>query len=73
MLPLLRPQAGRWCALGLLTGIGAALTVVGPLVVRSIVDRAVDGTDAATIRRLAPVAFERADEVIRLEHGRRIG
>jgi len=53
VLPLLRPQAGRWGALGLLTGIGAALTVVGPLVVRAIVDRAVDGTDAATIRRLA--------------------
>ncbi|MAT04610.1 MAG: hypothetical protein CL424_06165 [Acidimicrobiaceae bacterium] len=55
VLPLLRPQAGRWVALGVLTAVGAGLTVVGPLVVREIVDRAVDGTDAATIRRLAIV------------------
>ncbi|MEQ9164476.1 MAG: ABC transporter transmembrane domain-containing protein, partial [Ilumatobacter fluminis] len=53
VLPLLRPQAGRWAALGVLTAFGAGLTVIGPLVVRSIVDRAVEGTDADTIRRLA--------------------
>ena len=55
VLPLLRPQAGRWAALGVLTAVGAALTVVGPLVVRSIVDQATEGTSADTIRRLALV------------------
>ncbi|MCB0965879.1 MAG: ABC transporter ATP-binding protein [Ilumatobacter sp.] len=55
VLPLLRPQAGRWAALGALTAFGAGLTVVGPLVVRRIVDEAVAGTTTATIQRLATV------------------
>jgi ABC-type multidrug transport system fused ATPase/permease subunit len=53
--PLLRPQAGRWVALGLLTAFGAGLTVAGPLVVRRIVDDVVAGTDVTTLRHLAGV------------------
>ncbi len=41
---LLRPEAGRWVALGVLVAVGSALTLTGPLLVRAIVDRASEGT-----------------------------
>ncbi|HQV59000.1 MAG TPA: ABC transporter transmembrane domain-containing protein, partial [Ilumatobacteraceae bacterium] len=50
---LLRPHRRRWGLLGALVAIAAALSVSGPLVVRRIVDRAIDGTTPATIVRLA--------------------
>ena len=50
---LLRPDAGRWAVLGVLVATSAALTLAGPLVVRRIVDDAADGTDAASVARLA--------------------
>ncbi|MEM8619502.1 MAG: ABC transporter ATP-binding protein [Actinomycetota bacterium] len=50
---LLRPDAWRWAGLGVLVATSAALTLAGPLVVRRIVDNAADGTDAASVARLA--------------------
>ena len=55
VLPLLRPDAGRWVALGVMTAVGAALTITGPLIVREIVDAVVDGTTSARVRSLAAV------------------
>ncbi len=50
---LLRPDAWRWAGLGALVGVGAALAIAGPLVVRRLVDDAQDGATAADIARLA--------------------
>ena len=50
---LLRPDAGRWAALAALVAVGSVLLLVGPLVVREIVDRATEGTTAGEIRNLA--------------------
>ncbi len=50
---LLRPDAARWGFLGALVAIMSALALAGPLVVRSIVDRATAGADASAIRGLA--------------------
>ncbi len=50
---LLRPDASRWGILGALVAGASALALVGPLVVRTIVDRATAGTDASAIGRLA--------------------
>lgn len=55
LLALLRPDARRWVALGVLLAAGSALGLAGPLVVRQIVDRATDGTTAAEMTRLALV------------------
>ena len=52
---LLRPDAWRWAGLGVLVGLGAFLTILGPLVVRRIVDTAAAGTTTAEITRLALV------------------
>lgn len=50
---LLRPDAGRWVALGALVATGSALILTGPLIVRRIVDLATDGTTTADLTRLA--------------------
>lgn len=50
---LLRPDAWRWVGLGALVGLGAFLTILGPLVVRRIVDTAADGTTTAEVTQLA--------------------
>jgi ATP-binding cassette subfamily B protein len=56
LLALLRPDAVRWGLLGVLLGIGSALALGGPLVVRRIVDQARAGTTTAGVMRLA-IAF----------------
>ncbi|MBA3287306.1 MAG: ABC transporter ATP-binding protein, partial [Acidimicrobiia bacterium] len=53
LLALLRPDARRWVGLGALLALGSALMLVGPLVVRGVVDRAADGAATAEIVRLA--------------------
>jgi ABC-type multidrug transport system fused ATPase/permease subunit len=50
---LLRPDAWRWAGLGALVAAGSALILTGPLIVRSIVDRATSGTTTAQLSRLA--------------------
>lgn len=55
LLALLRPDRGRWLALGVVVAAGSGLSLLGPLVVREIVDRATAGADAATLVRLALV------------------
>jgi ATP-binding cassette subfamily B protein len=52
---LVQERRRRWLALGLLVGVGSALLLAGPLVVREVVDRATAGTTAAELRRLALV------------------
>lgn len=53
LLALIRPEAGRWVALGVMVAAGSALALAGPLVVRAIVDRATDGSTAGALRNLA--------------------
>lgn len=53
LLALLRPDATRWCVLGVLLGVGSALALAGPLVVRRIIDDAAAGATTAEITRLA--------------------
>lgn len=52
---LLRPDAARWAALGLVVAGGSALTISGPIVVRHIVDLVVAGTTPGAIRSWALV------------------
>lgn len=49
---LLRPDAKRWVVLGALIAASSAGALVGPLIVRMIVDTAADGTTAAEVVRL---------------------
>jgi ABC-type multidrug transport system fused ATPase/permease subunit len=51
----MRPDAVRWCALGALLAVGSTLALGGPLVVRTVVDRATEGTTAAELVRLGVV------------------
>ena len=53
LLALLRPDARRWVALGMLVAVGSALMLAGPLVIRRIVDIATDGATTGEIVRLA--------------------
>ncbi len=53
LLELLRPDRGRWIALGVLVALTSALGLAGPVVIRRIVDEAADGASTATIVRLA--------------------
>jgi ATP-binding cassette, subfamily B, bacterial len=50
---LLRPDAWRWVGLGALVATGSGLILTGPLIVRSIVDRATAGTTTSALSRLA--------------------
>jgi ABC-type multidrug transport system fused ATPase/permease subunit len=50
---LLRPDAWRWAGLGALVAAGSGLILTGPLIVRSIVDRASSGTTTSQLSRLA--------------------
>ena len=50
---LLRPDAGRWVGLGALVAMGSALMLTGPLIVRGIVDKAMDGTTSGQLTQLA--------------------
>ncbi|MBK5333841.1 MAG: ABC transporter ATP-binding protein [Ilumatobacteraceae bacterium] len=50
---LLRPDAWRWAGLGTLVAAGSGLILTGPLIVRSIVDRATSGTTTSQLSRLA--------------------
>lgn len=50
---LLRPDAWRWAGLGALVAAGSGLILTGPLIVRSIVDRATSGTTTSQLSRLA--------------------
>lgn len=50
---LLRPDARRWAVLGALLAASSALALAGPLVVRTIVDRAEEGAGTATFVALA--------------------
>jgi ABC-type multidrug transport system fused ATPase/permease subunit len=49
----LRPDARRWAVLGALLAASSALALAGPLVVRTIVDRAREGAATATFVTLA--------------------
>ncbi|MEO6123537.1 MAG: ABC transporter ATP-binding protein, partial [Ilumatobacteraceae bacterium] len=53
LLALMRPDAKRWVGLGALIAVSSALTLVGPLVIRQIVDRARAGTESGPVARLA--------------------
>ena len=53
---VVRPQARRWLGLGLLLAVSAALVLIGPLLVRRILDRATHHATTAELVRLA-VAF----------------
>jgi ABC-type bacteriocin/lantibiotic exporter with double-glycine peptidase domain len=53
LLSLLRPDAARWVALGVLLAVGSALGLAGPLVIREIIDRATDGATTGELTRLA--------------------
>ena len=55
LFAMLRPDALRWAALGGLLAVSSALILAGPLVVRTMVDEATAGTDAAELTRLALV------------------
>ncbi len=50
---LLRPDAWRWVGLGALVATGAGLILTGPLIVRSIVDHAAEGTTSGQLTSLA--------------------
>src|SRR5829696_5641771 len=50
---LLRPDARRWAVLGALIASSSALALAGPLVVRTIVDRASEGAPTSTFVVLA--------------------
>jgi ATP-binding cassette, subfamily B, bacterial len=50
---LLRPDAGRWVGLGALVAAGSGLILTGPLIVRTIVDKATNGTTSSELARLA--------------------
>ena len=52
---LLRPDRGRWIALGLLVAVASALGLAGPVVIRRIIDQATEGATTADIVRLAVV------------------
>ena len=52
---LLRPDARRWSFVAFVIGIGAALAVVAPLVIRRIIDEASNGTTAERVTQLAIV------------------
>ncbi len=52
---LLRPDRGRWIALGLLVAVASALGLAGPVVIRRIIDQATEGATTADIVRLAIV------------------
>lgn len=53
---LLRPDASRWVLVALVIALGSALAVVGPLIVRRIIDEATEGTTTGRITQLA-IAF----------------
>ncbi|HEY3484302.1 MAG TPA: ABC transporter ATP-binding protein, partial [Ilumatobacteraceae bacterium] len=53
LLELLRRDTARWIALAVLLAVGSALMLAGPLVVRTIVDEATDGTTTSVLVRLA--------------------
>jgi len=54
---LLRPDAARWAALGVVVAIGSGLTLAGPLVVRRIIDLAGDGDTTTSGLVALAVAF----------------
>ena len=56
LVELLRPDAWRWLALGGVLAVGSALQIVGPLIIRLVVDHATDGATTGEITRLA-IAF----------------
>jgi ATP-binding cassette, subfamily B, bacterial len=53
LVALLRPDAWRWVALGVLVAVSSTLTIAGPLVVRQLIDRAAGGAATAEVTRLA--------------------
>ena len=53
LLDLLRPDARRWVALGVLVAAATALALAGPLIVRRLIDRATAGAGTGAITRLA--------------------
>ena len=55
LLALLRPDAARWGALGVLLAVGSGFALGGPLVVRRIIDQASAGTSSTAVMRLAVV------------------
>jgi len=52
---LIRPDARRWVALGVLVAVSSALTITGPLVIRRLIDTAADGAATSEIVQLALV------------------
>lgn len=52
LLGLMKPHAGRWVAVLGLVALSAGALITGPLILRRVVDRALDGADATEIRDL---------------------
>ena len=55
LIELLRPDRGRWLALGAMLTVGSVLQLVGPLIIRRVIDEADRGASAGQITRLAVV------------------
>lgn len=53
LVALIRPDGGRWAALGMLVAASSGLALLGPLVIRQIVDGATEGSSATDLRDLA--------------------
>ena len=53
LLGLLRPDAARWAGLGALLALGSMFGLVGPLIIRALLDRAEAGTTSGVLTRLA--------------------
>lgn len=53
LFALVRREPGRWAALAVLVALVSACTIVGPLVVRHLIDRVADGASAADVRLIA--------------------
>jgi len=56
LIALTRRSAGRWAALGVIVALASACTIVGPLLIRELIDRVTGGAEAGDVRPLA-VAF----------------
>ncbi len=66
---LLRPDAWRWVGLGALVAAGSGLILTGPLIVRSIVDKATTGTTAGQLTQAGGAVLDRGRRHPADQHG----